>query len=251
MSSFQITLLQIDNYGPWTVSPAPRREPDLQTLQSQLYADVAEFFGNHGGLAFFARFDNMVAISNGVTRDDHVLVQESIGNRYPVTLSLSIGTGASPVGALATATRQLQAAGSAQDADRREVLVGEPLGDGPSDGVQIAQISIQPPIEPERAFTPFVAVEEAFMVLMRYLTDRHESLTFFGGRDTVIVIGNHLRRDEFEALGAHVEEEVGTPLSIGVGVAAAPVEASLTAKHALGETTDSASPAINYRPGEE
>lgn len=251
MSSFQITLLQIDNYGPWTVTPAPRREPDLQTLQSQIYADVAEFFGNHGGIAFFARFDNMVALTNGIPRDEHLLIQESIGNRYPVTLSLSIGTGPSPVEALASATRQLQAAGSAQDADRRQVLVGEPLGVSDSDGVQLAHIAIQPPSEPDRAFTPFVAVEEAFMVLMRELTERHESLTFFGGRDTVIVIGNHLRSDAYEALGVRVEEEVGTPLSIGVGVAPSAVEASLIAKRALIETTGRASPAINYGAGDE
>ena len=36
----QITLIQIDNYGPWTVTPGPRAEPDLQTLQSRLYGDL-------------------------------------------------------------------------------------------------------------------------------------------------------------------------------------------------------------------
>ena len=29
----QMTLIQIDNYGPWTVTPRPRTESDLHSLQ--------------------------------------------------------------------------------------------------------------------------------------------------------------------------------------------------------------------------
>lgn len=36
----QMTLIQIDNYGPWTVTPNPRNESDLQILQAELFADV-------------------------------------------------------------------------------------------------------------------------------------------------------------------------------------------------------------------
>ena len=36
----QMTLIQIDNYGPWTVTPRPRNESDLQILQAELYADL-------------------------------------------------------------------------------------------------------------------------------------------------------------------------------------------------------------------
>ena len=35
----QMTLIQIDNYGPWTVTPKPRTESDLQMLQASLFAD--------------------------------------------------------------------------------------------------------------------------------------------------------------------------------------------------------------------
>ena len=43
------TLVQIDNYGPWTVTPSPRRETDLQSLQARLYADFADFAGREDG----------------------------------------------------------------------------------------------------------------------------------------------------------------------------------------------------------
>ena len=93
MSNTQVTLIQIDNYGPWTVTPSPRREVDLQTLQSRLFADLSQLFGMQDGYAFFTRFDNMVAITNGMDLEDHARIQESIRNRYPVTISLGVGHG--------------------------------------------------------------------------------------------------------------------------------------------------------------
>ncbi len=63
----------------------------------------------------------MIAVTNGLTMADHELLQESVGNRYPVTLSLGVATGTSPVQALSDATTVVQDAGSAQDEDRRSV----------------------------------------------------------------------------------------------------------------------------------
>ncbi|GAG70614.1 unnamed protein product, partial [marine sediment metagenome] len=39
MKKIQLTLVQIDNYGPWTVTPEPRGEAELQTLQAELFAE--------------------------------------------------------------------------------------------------------------------------------------------------------------------------------------------------------------------
>jgi len=78
VTNAQLTLVQIDNYGPWTVTPEPRREVDLQTLQSRLYADLSQLFGNREGYVFFTRFDNMVAVTNGLDESAHALIQESV-----------------------------------------------------------------------------------------------------------------------------------------------------------------------------
>ena len=42
----QMTLIQIDNYGPWTVTPRPRTESDLQMLQANLFADLNTVFNS-------------------------------------------------------------------------------------------------------------------------------------------------------------------------------------------------------------
>ena len=71
----QMTLIQIENYGPWTVTPRPRTESDLQILQARLYADLNSYFGARKGLVFFTRFDNLLAISNGLDEEDHLRIK--------------------------------------------------------------------------------------------------------------------------------------------------------------------------------
>jgi GTP cyclohydrolase IIa len=100
--------------------------------------------GSRDGYAFFTRLDNIVAVTNGMDFDDHALIQESIGNWYPVTVSLSVATDSSPVQALSEATEALQVVGSAQANDRREALCGRSLPDDTrtDDDVQIAHFDI-------------------------------------------------------------------------------------------------------------
>ena len=83
-----MTLIQIDNYGPWTVTPRPRTESDLQILQAELFADVQRLIAAKKGLVFFTRFDNLLAVTNGLNEEDHMRIQRSIRNRYPITISM-------------------------------------------------------------------------------------------------------------------------------------------------------------------
>ena len=235
----QVTLVQIDNYGPWTVTPDPRREPDLQTLQSRLYADLAQLVGNRGGYVFFARFDNMLAVTNGLTREDHAMIQESIDNRYPVTVSLSIATARTPAGALSTATEQLQNAGSAQDDARREILRGETVSedDRSDDDVEIAHFDVEDATakytDELHAFDSFVHIEGGYYALMRYLHEHEASLAFFVGGDNAIAVGAGLSREAYTAAIEHVESEAGVRLKVGVGRDRDARSAGMAAKHAL------------------
>ncbi|QLD91128.1 GTP cyclohydrolase IIa [Natronomonas salina] len=239
MTQTQVTLIQIDNYGPWTVTPEPRREIDLQTLQSRLYADLSQLFGNREGYVFFTRFDNMVAVTNGLDRDAHALVQESVGNRYPVTVSLSMAVDPSPAEALGVATDQLQEAGSAQDRTRTEILRGEPLHEDerkPTD-VQIAHFDVNDATSKYtdrlNAFDSFINIEQGYAELMRYMRKAHDSLSFFVGGDNIIAICSGVDREGFADAIEHVNEAVGVDLKVGVGRARTAQDAGMTAKHAL------------------
>ncbi|MEF8979488.1 MAG: GTP cyclohydrolase III [Haloarculaceae archaeon] len=239
MTNTQVTHIQIDNYGPWTVTPEPRREVDLQTLQSRLYADLSQLFGNRDGYVFFARFDNMVAVSNGLDMADHELIQESVGNRYPVTMSLSVATDSSPVSALGTATQQLQDAGSAQDHNRREVLEGQVVDEGSrtGDDVQIAHFDVDGVTEKYtdriNEFDTFIHIEQGYAELMQYMRRAHESLSFFVGGDNVIAVCPDLEPADYRDAVDHVRETVDVALKVGVGRDRSPSGAGMDAKHAL------------------
>ena len=239
MTNTQLTHIQIDNYGPWTVTPEPRREVDLQTLQSRLYADLSQLFGNRDAYVFFTRFDNMIAVSNGVDMDDHALVQESVGNRYPVTMSLSVATGTTPADALGTATEQLQDAGSAQDQHRREILRGRAIDEEyrTDTDLQIAHFDVNDATEKYtdqlNEFDTFIRIEQGYAELMRHMRRAHDSLAFFVGGDNVIATCPDLDAADYQEAIDHVEEAVGVELKVGVGRGKVAADAGMAAKHAL------------------
>ncbi|MFB6102875.1 MAG: GTP cyclohydrolase III [Haloplanus sp.] len=239
MTNTQLTLVQIDNYGPWTVTPEPRREMDLQTLQSRLFADLAQFVGHRGGYAFFTRFDNMVAVTNGLDAADHRLLQESTGNRYPVTVSLGIGVDPNPAVALERATEQLQRAGSAQDQERREVLAGTPVAEASEGDVSIAHFDVNDATEKYtdrlNEFDSFIQIEQGYATLMRYLREAHGGLSFFVGGDNIIAVTPDLDAGAYRDAIDHVEDAVGVNLKVGVGRGEHAHAAGMTAKHALEE----------------
>ncbi|WP_255195596.1 GTP cyclohydrolase III [Halorarius litoreus] len=241
MTNTQVTLIQIDNYGPWTVTPEPRREVDLQTLQSRLYADLSQLFGNREGYVFFTRFDNMVAVTNGLDRDAHALIQESVGNRYPVTVSLGIAVDESPAVALGDATERLQDAGSAQDSDRREILDGTPLpeADRTDDDVHLAHFDVNDATgkytDQLNEFDTFIQIEQGYASLMRYMRRAHDALSFFVGGDNVIAVCPTMDESEYRDAIDHVREEVDVELKVGVGRARTAQAAGMAAKHALEE----------------
>jgi GTP cyclohydrolase IIa len=239
VTNTQLSLVQIDNYGPWTVTPEPRREMDLQTLQSRLFADIAQFVGSRDGYAFFTRFDNMVTVTNGLDDDDHELLQESIANRYPVTISLGIGVDASPIEALEAGTAGLQHAGSAQDGERREVLSGEalPESERTGDDVQIAHFDVNDATgkytDRLNEFDSFIQIEQGYATLMRYLREEYDSLSFFVGGDNIISVCPDTTEAEYRDAIRHVEAEAGVELKVGVGTGENAHEAGFAAKHAL------------------
>jgi GTP cyclohydrolase IIa len=239
VTNTQVTLIQIDNYGPWTVTPSPRREVDLQTLQSNLFADLSQKFGEHGGYAFFTRFDNMIAVTNGMDVPDHARIQESVGNRYPVTISMAVGHGPSPAEALVEATARLQDQGSAQDRDRREELLGSTLShEERTDGdVQIAHFDVINATgkytDELDAFSTFIRIEQGYAALMRHLHDEFGGLAFFVGGDNVISVCPALDQADYESVIDHVEATADVTLQVGIGRGTTAHDAGMAAKHGL------------------
>jgi GTP cyclohydrolase IIa len=180
----------------------------------------------------------MVAVTNGPDVEKHAFVQESIRNHYSVTASMSVAVDPSPAAALGRTSERLQAAGSAQDDDRAEILRGEPLAENErTDGdVQIAHFDVDDATgkytDRLNEFDAFITIERGYAELMRYMREAHDSLAFFVGGDNVVVRSAVDREGYREAI-AHVRESVNVELKVGVGRGRTAQEAGMDAKHAL------------------
>ncbi|MCP8317978.1 MAG: GTP cyclohydrolase IIa, partial [archaeon] len=96
----KMTLIRIDNYGPWTLELGNDREYQLQIIQAQLYAHLQRLFAEKGGALFYNRFDEMIAISNEISLEDHLKIQDEVSKNYPFTISMGIGLAEKPYDAL-------------------------------------------------------------------------------------------------------------------------------------------------------
>ncbi len=240
-STIQVTLVQLDNYGPWTVTPEPRREADLQSLQARLFADVSRQVGASGGYVFHSRFDNMIAVTNGLDGEDHAAIQRAVRNQYPVTVSLGVAASETPAAALELASERLQQAGSAQDRDRKEALAGDTLDAEtrtPED-VTVAHFDIDDftsrYTDEVDAFDAHMSVITAYATLMRYLYRECDALSFFVGGDNIVSICPSIEATNYQDAIEHVTAETGIQLKVGIGRGRTAHEAGMSAKHALEE----------------
>ncbi|MBE6512436.1 MAG: GTP cyclohydrolase IIa [Methanobrevibacter olleyae] len=217
----QMTLIQIDNYGPWTVTPRPRTESDLQILQAELFADVQRQIAAKKGLVFFTRFDNLLAVTNGLNEEDHMRIQRSIRNRYPITISMGVGAAETAHEAQRLATIALQKEGGAQSSGRKEILAINNLIENPEDSfVQAAHIDINSVTETltdiESAFDTSFMVNKAQHYLMTKLRDKGALLFFIGG-DNFMSPCNGLSEEDLTQILIDIKEEIGIGLKAGIG----------------------------------
>lgn len=232
----KITLVQLDNYGPWTEELGDDREADIQVLQSELYADLQRMFSVRGGLLFFTRFDNMLAVSNGVSLREHEAILRSIARRYPVTVSMGVGLGETAYEAQRAATRALQSRGSAQSPERRAVLAYSDNGAAKEGYVQIAHIDVDDftgnITDREDAYKAMYLISSLSTLLMK-LSMNKGALTFFNGGDNFISVCNGLTECDFKEILDRLETSMGLRLKAGVGFGRNASEALSKANEAL------------------
>jgi len=240
LSQIQISVAQLDNYGPWTVSPEPKPEAYLQMLQTRLFADLEGEFSYRNGLAFISRFDNTVIISNGLSVEDHEDIQKAISREYPVTVSFGIGYAQNSLDAQKQASEALQGTGSSQSEERREKITGETL-DFPGDSlVQIAHIDVDD-------FTRFTDGEPIYenhdlirkinLSLSEHLKP-FKGMVFFTGGDNFMAPTNSIDSEKILKVLEEVEDEVGIKLKAGIGRAKTAVDAAYFASEGLHEIRD-------------
>lgn len=209
-----MTLIRIDNYGPWTLKLGNDREYKLQILQAQLYAHLQRLFAERGGALFYNRFDEMVAVSNGISFKDHLRIQEEVSKNYPFTISMGIGLAEKPYDALEMATRALQ---------RNSVkkVVGE-FDEYYEKSVKIVHIDVDNITG--KIIDKLSAYETALMmnklnVELGELFLNHKALTFFCGGDNFMVVANGVSEKEVKDILEKAGKDFNITLKAGIGIA--------------------------------
>ncbi len=216
----QLTLIQLDNYGPWTELLGVDRESDLQILQADIYADLQRMFALERGLVFFNRFDNMLAVSNGMSIKEHEVILRSVARRYPVSISMGIGSAESPFEAQVLATKALQNSGSAQSETRKSIVAHRTDSNSGKAYVQIAHIDINGftlhVTDRESAYQSTYLIYSSTAVLMRMFADKG-ALLFFNGGDNFVSVCNGLNKSDFEEIFNRFETSMNMNLKAGIG----------------------------------
>ena len=221
MKKIQLTLVQIDNYGPWTITPKPRPEAELQVLQAELFAELERRFAKWGGLAFQTRLDNVFAITNGISLERHRKILRAINESFPVTVSMGIGSAQTPHEAQVQATLALQQIGGSRSAERRGVLVGTCVSEPDEDWVQIVHMDINHSVlftDNEPIYNTHHLLQRVYLALMSELLKR-KSLVFYTGGDNFMAVSNGLEIEELAEVFSEVKRGLDVELKAGVGAA--------------------------------
>ena len=216
-----MTLIQLDNYGPWTLTLGSDREHRLQILQADLYSAIERSFADREGLVFFNRFDEMLAISNGITEEEHQKIKHGVEKEFPLTLSMGIGVAENPFQAQLRASKLLQEKGSAQSLARSSVIACEGTLDLARSNVQIVHFDIdgttQTLTDRVSAYETSLHVMTLYAELMRLFRE-HEALLFFVGGDNFMGVANGVSVEEMDSLLVQYRSR-NIKLKCGIGIA--------------------------------
>lgn len=189
-SLIQITVIQLDNFGPYTETMGHDREHQIQILLARAYTFLQERFSQKNGLVFQATRDNMIAISNGMSVEEHREIIDQFKQQFPITCSMGIAMGETPVEAQRNASEALQDAGSARSS-RRNVLATNGTFGLPNGSIRIAHVDIDDYTVQATDKTPFY--DNYYLINQSYLTlmeafQKIGALCFFNGGDNFVTL---------------------------------------------------------------
>ncbi|MEM0359315.1 MAG: GTP cyclohydrolase IIa [Candidatus Hadarchaeales archaeon] len=233
----QLTLIQLDNYGPWTVTPKPHPEAELQVLQAEIFSSLEREFKKRKGLVFQARQDNLLAISNGISLQEHRKIVERINRKFPVTVSMGVGVAETPYDAQCRASKFLQGLGSSRSGERKGKVAGETLESPEKGVVQIAHLDLNHSTrltDTEPIYDTHLLIQRTHLALMELLLPK-KCLVFYTGGDNFMAPSNGLALEDLSLIFSKVKRKLGVGLKAGVGRARTAERAALLASEGLHE----------------
>jgi len=241
----QLTIIKITGYGPWTLTLGSDREHKLQMLQSSLYQEVQKLFSEKNCLAFSNRFDELFAITNGLSLGDHVEIQQKLSKLFNLDLSMTIGYGQSPFEANLQAD---EARKSKKILDSEHNIFG--FIDGKTDQkVQIIHMDVDGSTSISVTKSPYEISSLMFKLYseMSEFFLRKNSLTFFMGGDNFMIVTSGNGKEHATKFLEAIEQRHSITLNCGIGTAKTAREAASLATKSLDTIRELRSSGKNQR----
>lgn len=211
----QLSILKINGYGPWTLTLGSDREHVLQMLQASLYKEIQKLFSEKNCLVFLNRADEFFVVSNGLTLEDHIEIQQNLEKSFDVRLSVSIGYADSP----------FEANLRAYEGKKNETFLSKEYAifgfiDGKSEQkVSIMHFDVDNLTSRRKINSPYEITSIIFdlYVKMSKFFLKRNSLTFFMGGDNFMVIANDNAKNSVNDFIKLIEKEDNIILNCGIG----------------------------------
>jgi GTP cyclohydrolase IIa len=227
----QITIIKITGYGPWTLTLGSDREHKLQMLQASIYNEIQNLFSEKNCLVFSNRFDELFAVTNGLSLDDHIEIQKKLAKSFDLQLSMTIGHGNSPFDANLNADKARKS---------KVILEKEHNIFGYIDGkakqlVQIMHMDVDGSTSISAKKSPYEISSLMFKLYSEmsefFLTKN--CLTFFMGGDNFMIVTSGDGKDNALKFLDLIKEKHGIALNCGIGTANTAREAAKLATKSL------------------
>lgn len=227
----QLTIIKITGYGPWTLTLGSDREHRLQILQSSLYKETQKLFSEKNCLVFANRFDELFAITNGLSLNDHIEIQKKLKESFELKFSMAIGYGQSPFDANLLAG----------NARKSETILNKELDIfGFMDGKLEQTVSIiHMDIDGSTSISTKKSPYEISSLIFKLYSEMSEfflmqnSLTFFMGGDNFMIISSSTAKENVSKFLELIEKKYNLSMNCGIGTAKTAREAANLATKAL------------------
>ncbi len=240
----QLSVLKIEEYGPWTLTLGSDREHELQMLQSRLYNRVQSLFSERDCLVFANRADELFALSSGLAVDGHVAIQDALAAEFAdIRVRMSIGSGRTPAAADAAAADATRTAGTRNgggNGERTDMIFG---GDAAAQSDSGDDVSIMHMDIDElsglrrRGASPYeisLLMFGLYHKMSEYFYREYESLAFFmGGDNFMIICSDEARESGGRGFVDAAERQDGIRLNCGIGSGRNGREAAMRATESL------------------
>ncbi len=224
--TIQLTIIKIEEYGPWTITLGTDREAELQMLQANFYCDLQRLFSAKDCLVYSNRFDEYFAITNGLSVADHLVIESELAGLYKkLKVSMAIGNGVTPfqanldaydsrkMGKAITKRARIFAAAAVPSSISNSMPIVNEI-------VQIMHIDMNNSADMFSKLSPYEITSLVIKIYFRLSEEflKKESLTFFVGGDNFMVVSNAATKQDAEETIKKVTQGTNVKLNCGIGI---------------------------------